>query len=131
MHETTIKLRQAFKDVESTLEACKKEFQAHMADKSVPLDERWNLFKKAPEYVGEHESFIATFKSIDDDTDWFENIERHQTIDNRDLVEDFEFDLKYHNEEFTTPHEWLSEQLIVNLKEEILSNSFMTWVMDW
>jgi hypothetical protein len=111
----------------SQIEEIKKEFAAYIADTSVPLDERWEVFMSAPSDLREHSRWIERFEGLPDDDFigyggpvW---VERHQTVDISDILsvlegqEDYDFDF--------------SAVDVTAFKEDVLKRNLYSFEYDW
>jgi hypothetical protein len=76
-----------------------KTFCEVIKDKTIPLDERWNLWRDAPSNLKENESWIVNFEIENKvgEISWFDDfyIERNQTIYMADIIEREREDVKY------------------------------------
>lgn len=104
-------------------------------DKSIPLEVRWDIFQKAPEYLKNSEwavhsglEDILGEHSVGYDGSILD-CERHQTIYTYDLIMYFEERKleELDSEELTPEH----IETLNKLKEHILSTNLGSFVYDW
>lgn len=109
-------------------EVLKEKFAAYVADKTVPLEDRWSLFETAPDALKEHSSWYADFKINNEEISWYDDyyLDRHQTMDTLDLVSQTE---EMTLSDYTTPK--YSENVINDLKEQVLAKNLGSFVYDW
>ena len=89
----------------------------YVKDKSIPLDERWNLFFESN--LGSHSNYIENFVNLDsNDLANSRDYNRHETVDLQDLreygVESIESDKEY--DEF---------------REDVLNKFIQSFEWDW
>lgn len=110
----------------------KIEFESFITNKNVPLDQRWNLWVKAPSELKNKSSSIEYFKEIDSDQIMYEgelvHTDRYQTIEMVLAAENYEWKLKYPRP--TDVHEYTQEGLN-RFKEEILNRNIESFIYDW
>lgn len=112
----------------------KEAIQEYLTNKAIPLEDRWELFKKAKLFQN-HDSWSVTFKSLEPigGNDIFGPdgpiyADRHQEIYTIDMVSNFEHDMAKPYQEF---HHKLTRELIDNFKEEILAKNLGSFTFDW
>jgi hypothetical protein len=109
------------------IEEIKKEFEQYIADTTISLDERWEVFMKAPKDLRNHSRWIERFAGLPDDDFigyggpvW---AERHQTVDVGDILcvlenqEDYDFDF--------------SAVDVTAFKEDVLKRNLYSFEYDW
>jgi len=125
--------------------AASEKFKATIKDKSIPLEDRWGLFLKAPDYLIDHDFWTAGLKTLDESDNghfsYYDNwyVERHETVHVIDKVSDLESDLKYFKENpGTAVHikKWKmffyeNPSKLDELKEEILEKNLGSFEYDW
>ena len=118
------------------------EFKAFIKDQSIPLDERWDLFKFACEnnlFVNV-ESCGGDSKILDSHSnftwyDWF-RVDRGNTVIYTEIIEHLEYDLRkaldinYKYKQLDTCL-LKSQEEIDELKEEFLNTGYSGFVYDW
>lgn len=113
--------------LESAIKDLKAEFAAYVSNKSIPLDERWALFKKAPSSLTNTSRWSWDFKCVD--VSWYHDyhVKRYETVNLVDFIEDH---LAYEIEtDDDAKKKW--EPLIPLMKEEILADNTREFVYDW
>lgn len=124
----------AFKQAPNGL---KDRYLAFIADTTIPLDERWAVFKEAPDDWKEQKSWIQHFdfeKEFIGEISWYDDfyVDRHETVDMVDFceerLEDY-FAGKYEEED----EEWQTVVIacIVAAKEEVLASNMGSFEFDW
>ena len=119
------------KSVEATKqtgEALKLVYLDLITDKNIPLDERWNVFTKAPSFWQEHDLSVPSFSiEAEREINWYDdfNIEKRETVDLIDIIKQLEEDIK---RGFATG--WTLE-LANQLKEDILKQNLGSFEYDW
>ena len=120
--------------VRATMEEKKKELHVLLADKSLPLEDRWNLFTKCPSDMLVHDGWIQHFKTYD--FSWYDDFycERRQTIYCRDMIDNIRCAIE------STPCQWdkgyaeffrENPEKLDELKEEILADALHSFDYDW
>src|SRR5512139_1306993 len=110
----------------------KDRFLAFIKDKDVPLDERWETFKEAPNEFLVHDLSVVTFEAEKllprKEIVWYDGdfyIERYQVVHMTDFIEDMCAD-KIDMEE----PGW-TQELVDAFKEEILQTGLGSFEYDW
>jgi hypothetical protein len=114
------------------------DFKKIMSDKSIPLDDRWDMFIKAPSDLKGHQSYVWDSKILGRDFNWYTDYscERHQEVDLIEFVENLEEDFNAIAEGedaaymFTEKFEDTPE-VVEALKEEILADNIASFTFDW
>lgn len=121
-------------------EAVKKEFAEIIKDQSIPLDERWFLFKNTPREFKEHCGWIVHFNALQEiknfEYECFEYYERHESIDTVDCLVDLFADSVYYYIKYPEAckerdKEKYTLDRLNRLKEEILSKNLGSFDYDW
>lgn len=121
-------------------EAVKKEFAEIIKDQSIPLDERWFLFKNTPREFKEHYSWIVHFSALQEiknlEHECFEHYERRESVDTVEYLADlFEenvyYYINYPEECEAGDEEKYTRDRLNRLKEEILSKNLGSFDYDW
>lgn len=119
----------------------KKDYQAVIIDKSIPLDERWEFFKNAPSDLKRNSPYGFNPKALGNNWNWYSDydVERYQTVDLFDFVseleEDSEVDLEegdmeylyYHTEKILKKN----PNAVAELKEEMMQFNISSFTFDW
>ena len=104
------RLKRDIKCLDEELKTIKKDFEYAIKDQNIPLDERWELFRKSPEYLSNVKDFYELSDKLKDKVQ--RACERYQQYDIYDyLDEDDENYDKY--------------------REELLAENIKTVVFDW
>lgn len=108
-------------EIVNEIVAIRNRVQGFVQDLSKPLDERWDLFCAVG--MGSHSSYYVDFKALDEfhgKISWYDDyyLERYSTMKMDRLVRCFR--------EKNPP-----EELIVQLKEEILEKFIWSFENDW
>ena len=121
-------------------ESVKKEFAEIIKDQSIPLDERWFLFKNTPREFKEHCGWIVHFSALQEiknlEYECFKYYERRESIDTAEcLVDLFEdnvyYYINYPEECEVGDEEKYTRDRLNRLKEEILSKNLGSFDYDW
>ena len=58
-------------------------FEKYIADKSIPLDERWDMFVHAPMEFRKHQNYVAIDIERYGNYTWYDtfHVDRHETVD--------------------------------------------------
>lgn len=109
------------------------EFAAYIANKNIPLKERWEVFKEAPSSLSNHDPFMPQFENFDVQN-WVDGSDRYSTYNtvywiDEQLVESL---AEYTDGEDTQEEEFerVSKELDP-LREEILQLNLKSWTFDW
>lgn len=119
------------------------EFKAFIKDQSIPLEERWDLFK----FACENELFVnikscyPTIKILESNHNfnWYDTfyIERYTTVEFTNIVERVSENLEEiledpdYSEDFRDNYPIITREELVELKEEILATGYSGFVYDW
>ena len=105
----------------------KKEFETYIKDKSIPLEERWDLFVEAPDSLSKMKGWIQHFKIQNlNERIVYEEYSRNQNCYAVDFIE--------RATDTLTDNDLSSEQIeeISNaLKEHFLSKNLKCFQYDW
>lgn len=117
--------------IKDTVNTYKQLFQAYIADTTEPLEERWQAFCDAPEYLKNDMGYMCSEldKYFGEDVVYYDgpiHIERYQEQTSEDVVES----LECHFED-----QGLSAEEVTNrinaVKEKILADNFGRFTYDW
>lgn len=132
MSNKYINLIKEYTELNSQLLAMKSEFQSYLEDSSIPLNERWSLYRAAPNrllnndlYYSEFDLVLPGIGVLDmyDDLYW----ERHATLDAGDVFERVITCDKV--EQFLTSAD--EDEVLVAIKEHFLKNAYGDLTFDW
>lgn len=107
----------------------KETYRNFISDKTVPLEDRWILFKIAPHDWKEHSRWVEyfSFEKLlpEKEINWYDDFgyERCQSVDMYILIEDYFSDFVE-----DLPNK---EEIITTAKEEILSKNIGSFIFDW
>lgn len=109
-----------FEVQEASVQATKKVFETFITSKELSLEDRWDLFCGAPNYLKNREPRIARFAALGSNFCYYEEYgtERYQVVYTTGIVE------------FMEDNEYPSVQ-IQDLKEEILAKNLGSFTFDW
>jgi hypothetical protein len=117
-----------------------KTFCEVIKDKTIPLNDRWDLWRGAPSDLKAHDSCVVHFDIEDKvgEISWYDDfyIERHETVDMFDLIERIREDVKYgamdyaYTKRITKKFVECSE-LLDEWREEILQMNLESFEFDW
>lgn len=93
-----------------------KELKIYVVDKSISLDERWDLFIKAD--VGEELYDYENFVNFSSD-DWCDHFNRHQTIDLTQVKKENWY------------YKFESDEAYNEFREDVLSRFIKSFKNDW
>lgn len=113
-------------------------YVAFIADTTVPLDERWEVFKEAPDEWKQHDSWIHHFdfekQFFHGKISWCDDfyVEKYETVDMVGFIEERledHFAGEYEEED----EEWETIVLpcIAAAKEEVLAKNLGSFKFDW
>lgn len=121
-------LKEDITQVMFLLGEAKKKFKKYIKDKSVPLEERWEFFTIAPDFLKDHKGWVESFKILDDKgIEYYDDFgyERYRRVDTEDLVATL----------FECLEEWKDRELtegdIHEIMEEILLKNMGSFTHDW
>lgn len=110
---------QSYKCVISNI---KRLYLPYIQDKSIPLEDRWEIFGKVPQELKEHKIWIVHFPSEKKfgEICWYDDfyVERHETVNLIDLVRSI------------NRNKW-SQERIDAFKEDILQMNLGSFINDW
>lgn len=114
-------------DLNKQLLVLKAEFSVFLSDKTIPLNERWDLFRKAPAGLVETSPWVWSFECIE--IRWYDefNIDRHETVSLVSLMDDWIAE-RIEDDEYER-EKW--ESLVPLMKEEILASNTREFTFDW
>jgi hypothetical protein len=121
-----VNFKEQVEDLNKQIEAIKGEFATYIADKSIPLDERWEVFMNAPANLRETSPWIQRFKGLPEDFIGYDGpvyAERHQTVDM-----EFILDILGEIEEYDVDPDDID---IIAFKEDVLSKNLYSFTYDW
>ncbi len=103
-------------------------FTKYIAEKSIPLNERWNAFVTANDALKNPVTYGPNFDALPEDFIIYDGVihmDRYQTMDTCDLVERIE------EGQDCDEHEAYHKVDINALKEEILADNVGSFTNDW
>lgn len=95
----------------------------YIKNKSIPVDERWELFKQNSERFPIH-TWILHFEELEkNDIEYYDTFgyERYTTVDICDMIESLDDDFNSDDDDID----------FNKLKEEILQRGYSRFVLDW
>lgn len=110
-----------------TKEQLTEELKIWVKDKSIPLEERWEVFIKSE--LGEQSDFYEDFVHIESDEynpDGHFHIDRHELITVQEILERAQ-EANYYSKEIMLD----TEEKIIEFKEEVLSKFIYSFENDW
>lgn len=118
--------------IANDIDSVKDHFAEVIKDKSIPLDDRWGLFKSAPDYLKEHSDWIEDFDQFNFEPTC-DDYERHRKVDMVAVVERVEEDGLEWDEVLKEYKKPTIEQVedTNKFKEHILSINLGSFIMDW
>jgi len=105
------------------VENVKKDFEAYISDKSVPLNTRWTLFVEAPAFMRNTSEYIEHFTTFNDHEVYEDWINRGQVVSLLMTVEIMEESENFDDNE--------GVKKISAFKEEILAKNLGAVTFDW
>jgi hypothetical protein len=111
------------------IEAIRDEFAQYIADQSVDLDTRWQVFMDAPANLRGCSSWIVRFKGLPENFVGYAGpvwAERHQTVDVSYIM-----DVLSEIEESDVDPEDLDKIDITAFKKDVLSRNLYSFKYDW
>jgi hypothetical protein len=114
-------------------------FLAVVLDESIPVQERWVLWRKAPAELKDSDGFTPDFEVLneiaggDDEWNWYSeyNVERYQSVDLEDMVDKIQQAI-----DGTRSRSWAQPfvndpSLLDRFKEEIMTQNIREFKYDW
>ena len=146
--ELATRVKEAVAQMNATVAAVKHDFETFIIDKTIPLDERWDVWALAPSELKNDQSWIVRFNNLHDDAIGYDgvirNAERHETVHIDDLMDSIEESLAEFAEgppdasKSEWAHRWYKQKQKVfedfdldALKEEILEMNLGSFEYDW
>jgi hypothetical protein len=118
--------KQRVENLNKQIEQIREEFAQYIADKSINLDTRWQVFMEAPANLRGSSSWIVRFKGIPDDFVGYDGpvyAERHQTVNVGWILETIE-----EIEEYDVDPNSID---VIAFKEDVLSSNLYSFEYDW
>ncbi len=107
---------------QNVIDGEKRIFEGYIKNKEYPLEDRWEIFIKAPDSLKEYQSWVIDLKGLTNNRtfSWYDDfyVERYQT---KDLDADF----------IERVEEKFPEVDINSIKEQILENNLGSFRYDW
>lgn len=134
-------MKSRIKQVTKEVEQLKKDFALAIKDKSVPLDDRWDLFSEAPDWLSKHEGFIVHFPfrkmpNGEDIDRWMYDGHSRGSLSTMNVVERVEGEQwqhdgssSYKESNYTKFH--YPKEFVDQMKEFFLDNNIKSWEYDW
>ncbi|AVH84965.1 hypothetical protein RsoM2USA_36 [Ralstonia phage RsoM2USA] len=139
MNDKLTEIQGRISSIQKELIAIEKDFREIIKDTSIPLDERWSVFKYAPSELKhayswvQHFSFEESFQeAVGTEFTWYDEFyaERHQTIDTFNILDHLEERRQHEGDEVST-YSWVTQDVIDKFKEEVLALAMLSFVYDW
>lgn len=121
--------------INEKIHALKQDFERYIADKSFPLEERWNVFLEASTDLSNNECYIQHLDSVDT-VQFHDNGARGQ-VTAEGVIEMFmgNYELDRESEGDYSPRteaEWaVIKEKAIPVKEELLARNLKSWLIDW
>lgn len=130
-----MKFQEKFMSLEMLRSNVKHSFASYIADKTVSLEERWQVFIAAPEYLKDKHDWILHTEDIPGFNIEIDVEYRCKFVNLEWVVEGYESDLEFeHNwakEHGTDYVPGVTREQINALKEYMLKNNIMGFTYDW
>lgn len=110
-------------------EETKEALKSYVVNKKIPLEFRWNLFNKSK--LGDTRGYYEDFKNLDDGVYAELEYNRYNYVHLNGLVELLEKRLSYEKYLRKSNDKQTKEEVIIELKEEILSKFLKAFIFDW
>lgn len=103
----------------------------YIQDETQPLDDRWEVFKAVPNGMLS-DRWIQHYKFDGMEISWYDDhyIERHETVDNLEIIERYEENLGEGNDYMPFRTE-VTQEKIDKLKSDMLLSGIRFWEYDW
>lgn len=124
--------------IDHQITRAKDAFEYFIKDKSLPLEVRWETFVETPSYLKNHSMWYYSFK-CKEELNWYEDCgsERCSLVDLAEFITGLEENIEWAKEYAKTEgidyvnEEWYDEELIIKMKEEILTDNMGSFRYDW
>lgn len=131
--------------VTEELRQLRPEFAAFIADKSIPLADRWDTWESAPSELKDQQGWIVHFNSLPQDFVGYDcdvNADRYQTVDisrimenleeKRGMIEDGEPDKDHWSHKYyLNAVDFFEDYSIEAFQEEVLEMNIESFEYDW
>lgn len=136
------KIREQFAALTQDMGALKAQYLAVLADKNIPLDERYQLFESAPDFMYDNCSYITDFEFECIGITWTE-YGRHEQIQLGSFISSCEWSVENNSYNLLPDIEWSKidgtvyyenhdwAKLIPMMKEELMAANCMEVTFDW
>jgi hypothetical protein len=124
-------LEERIKTFTAEKENLKNDFAKYIADKSIPLDERWEFFIEAPDELKNFEQWIYEFKCLS--IDWYDDFhfDRRQEVSAEYIIDSLEWKREEAEDEGDEDEAKKWRDIIPLIKEEILDQNMEGFCFDW
>lgn len=136
MNEHIVAIKETVKSIIQQMDEARSALHSVLADKTIPLEERWELFCETPKDMLNEQSYIVHFSTYD--FSWYDDFycERHQTMYMADLIDNIEYAIEDYDEnyEYNKGYEKFFKdkpEKLDELKEEILADALYSFEFDW
>lgn len=126
------------KNIQANLATMKPDFQKYIQDKTVSLEERWNVFVNTPAEMKNNKNYNPEFNSLPADFIMYEgpiHMERGETKTGVELVENIEESIQDIKDDIYFGKAYNQKELdkvdLDKLKEEILKMNLGKFRYDW
>lgn len=109
-------------ELNKQIDAVREEFKFYITCDIVPLEDRWNVFLKAPPNLRLTKGYVQHFKGVPEDFVMYEgyvHVEKYETVDVEYILEMLE------------ENEGLEGVDIKAFKEDVLSKNIYSYQYDW
>lgn len=120
-----VELLEKLNTITKTVESFWPVVEEYIKNEEYSVDDRWEVYKAMPEGMLSS-SWIQHLNLNGKEISWYDDhyIERHQSVDNVEIIENYEERLGDGDPDIT-------EESIRQLKADMLKSGFRFWVLDW
>lgn len=112
----------------------KADYLAYIKDRTIPLEERWNIYLQMPDFMKESDGWVEYIPIFEEHgLNWYDDfyLDRYVTINLVDIVERLEEAL---TEEYPLCFEEKVRQIpniVEEVKEWVLEKNILSFINDW
>lgn len=112
----------------------KPEYVLYIKDRTIPLEERWNVFQHMPEFMKQSGGWVEYIPILEDSgIEWYDDfyIDRYQTVELNKIIERIkeELDDEYKGDLYEKIKD--IPNLVDEIKEWVLENNIYSFINDW
>ena len=126
-----IELIEKLQDIHKSIKAFEPVVKEYIKDKTVPLEDRWEVFKSVPQGMLE-DSWVMHYDFAGSEICWYDDhyIDKYASADNVNIIRHYEEKIGLDPGHYNYNAK-VTQETVDQLKEDMLQSGVRYWENDW